>query len=151
MKKLFNEFPETVIGYSDHSAGRDSIIYSYIIGANIIEKHFTQFLEEKPNKNDHVHSLNKNEAYKFISAIEIFNENFIGNELREEEKTFVKNGRRGLYASKDLKKDSKVFEEDSIELRPSLGNKKEMILPNILMKDIKKGEPLLSDNACILW
>ena len=56
------------VGYSDHTKPDNelnSIITSYILGARVIEKHFT--FNKKLKGNDHYHSMDKNDLKKVIA------------------------------------------------------------------------------------
>ena len=55
---LLTEFPKNIIGYSDHTIPNKEmniITSSYLLGARVIEKHFT--LNKKIKGNDHYHSM----------------------------------------------------------------------------------------------
>ena len=41
IRDLINNFPNNVVGYSDHTLGIDAALLSVSIGARVIEKHFT--------------------------------------------------------------------------------------------------------------
>ena len=74
LQSLRNEFPNLVLGLSDHSipdATVPAALIAYAMGARIIEKHFT--LDKKLPGNDHYHSMNEDELRKLIAQInEVF-------------------------------------------------------------------------------
>ena len=41
VRTLQKEFPQFTVGYSDHTLGVDSCIFAAVMGAKVIEKHFT--------------------------------------------------------------------------------------------------------------
>ena len=55
---LRKKFPKNIIGYSDHTlpcAEMTNMYTSYVLGAKVLEKHFT--LSKKTKGNDHYHSM----------------------------------------------------------------------------------------------
>ena len=55
---LRKKFPKNIIGYSDHTlpcAEMTNMYTSYVLGAKVLEKHFT--LNKKTKGNDHYHSM----------------------------------------------------------------------------------------------
>lgn len=61
------EFPDLVIGYSDHTLGVFSCMCAAILGAEIIEKHFTY--DKKADGPDHMLSATKDELKYMIDRI----------------------------------------------------------------------------------
>ena len=59
IKGLINSFPDYIIGYSDHTLpdpSMTSLITAHLLGAVIIEKHFTH--DKNLSGNDHYHAMN---------------------------------------------------------------------------------------------
>ena len=55
---LKNKFPNHIIGYSDHTLpdkNMTSLLTAYLLGAKVLEKHFTD--NKKKVGNDHYHSM----------------------------------------------------------------------------------------------
>ena len=70
IKSLKKEFPKCITGYSDHtlpSHDMQNLITAYLLGAKVIEKHFT--LNKKQKGNDHYHSLNRKHLNNFNKRI----------------------------------------------------------------------------------
>ena len=70
IKFLTKKFPNEAIGYSDHTLPDSNMINlttAYLLGAQIIEKHFTNNKALKGN--DHYHSMNRVDLIKFKERI----------------------------------------------------------------------------------
>ncbi|MDP2175516.1 MAG: N-acetylneuraminate synthase family protein [Bacteroidota bacterium] len=124
IKGLINHFPKLLIGYSDHTIPGDSmdICYdSWLIGAQIIEKHFTH--DKKLPGNDHYHAMDKNDLRKFVTRVENAKK-WIGitkvSALPEEEPA-RKNARRSLVANNDIPKGKIISADDLTWKRPAHG------------------------------
>ena len=69
--KTFNEkFPKNIIGYSDHTLPdkeMKNLTTAWLMGAKVIEKHFTDNKRKKGN--DHYHSMDKKDLLKFNKNI----------------------------------------------------------------------------------
>ncbi len=126
------------IGYSDHAIGIDNCLVAAALGARVIEKHFT--LSHNFSKfRDHKHSANPKELKALSEKIKKINfmlgssKKIIG---KTEEKN-IKSLRRGVYASKNLKKNDKLSLKDFILLRPETRLKIEDV-DKIIGKKLKK-------------
>ena len=126
------------IGYSDHAIGIDNCLVAAALGARVIEKHFT--LSHNFSKfRDHKHSANPKELKTLSRKIKKINfmlgssKKIVG---KTEEKN-IKSLRRGIYASKNLKKNDKLTFEDFILLRPETKLKIEDV-DKIIGKKLKK-------------
>lgn len=72
IKHLKDIFPNVEIGYSDHTMPDETmtiITTAYLLGANIIEKHFT--LDKTLLGNDHYHSMDSNDLKKIIQNLNL--------------------------------------------------------------------------------
>ena len=103
IKHLKRSFPECTIGYSDHTipdSEMKSVVTSYILGAEIIEKHFT-FNKKLPG-NDHYHSMDIKDLIVLKSNIEKVKD-LLGNASFkhpiEEEKISRQNARRSIVTT----------------------------------------------------
>ena len=65
IKDLQRKFPDKIIGYSDHTQPNDMKVLEMatILGAKILEKHFTH--DKNLPGNDHYHSMDKNDLKQF--------------------------------------------------------------------------------------
>ena len=121
LKKIF---PKNVIGYSDHTLpdnNMSSLLYGYMMGAEIFEKHFTD--NKKLSGNDHYHSMN----YKDII---VFRKNFknlktkLGKFKKEpiiSEKKSIKFARRSIYSKTIIRKGDSIKSHQIICKRPGIG------------------------------
>ena len=134
------------IGISDHTLAKDShdiLVYAYLKGVKIIEKHFTND-KSKPG-NDHFHSFNKQDLIIYNKKIDDLNK-VLGSKKKSFLKSEIisrKNARRGLFYNKNLKKGHKIRSVDLIALRPNIGISPEnykKILGKKLKFDKKKGQ-----------
>ena len=120
---LKRAFPDKIIGYSDHTLPKDMQICknAILLGATIIEKHFTH--DKTMTGNDHYHAMDKNDLTKFKKDIE---ETFkiLGKfevSALDDEKLARDNARRSLVASKDIKKGDIIKRDDLTFKRPAMG------------------------------
>ena len=122
---LKKEFPNYAIGYSDHTLPNEDMLNlttAYILGANVIEKHFT--LNKKFKGNDHYHAMDAkdlNTLTKKIRKIEEVTGNCSKKKFIKSELISRKFARRCLVAKKNLYKNCKIKEGDVIALRPNVG------------------------------
>ncbi len=124
INSLKKKFPNNLIGYSDHtlpSHDMKNITTAYILGARVIEKHFT--LNKKLKGNDHYHSMDLNDLTILSKKIKQIN-TIIGNK----EKTFLssekksrKFARRSIVAKIKIHKNQIIKKKDLICKRPGTG------------------------------
>lgn len=124
IKSLKKSFPDVKVGYSDHVAADETMMTlatAYLLGAEVIEKHFT--LNKNLTGNDHYHA---GDPLDFKRAIENFQ--WINSILGSEEKTVLKceevsrrEARRSLVLTRDMKKGEIIKETDVMPKRPGTG------------------------------
>ncbi|MBF0136841.1 MAG: N-acetylneuraminate synthase family protein [Magnetococcales bacterium] len=70
MLDLKRHFPGRIIGYSDHTLPRDmkTLEVAAILGAEIVEKHFTH--DKTLTGNDHYHAMDRDDLRKFLQSME---------------------------------------------------------------------------------
>ena len=114
IKILKETFPNNLIGFSDHSLDHELAIASVIIGAEIIEKHFT-INRKDPNAAEHHFSMEPKEFLKMVDWIKTIKHNLENkkwsrslNELNEA-KTI---SRRSFHYVKNFPKGYKINEKD---------------------------------------
>ena len=121
---LINSYPNNIIGFSDHTPPTEDFyvqIYSVLLGATFIEKHFT-FDKSLPG-NDHYHSFDASDLSNFYFKLNQFKEIY-GRSVKETieiELPARKNARRSLYFSSNLKKGSIITDSHLIPKRPGNG------------------------------
>ena len=124
IKSLKKNFPNNVIGYSDHTLPdkyMSSLVQAYSLGAEIFEKHFTDNKSQKGN--DHYHSMDFRDIKVFKSLSNIFKlklGNFEKKPIRSELKS-IKFARRSIYSNKKIEKGEKINADHIICKRPGLG------------------------------
>jgi len=123
IKELQKKFPANLIGYSDHTLPKNmkTIETAFLLGAKIIEKHFTH--DKSLPGNDHYHAMDKNDLILFRKncdkLIELFGKSNITSLPSEEPAR--KNARRSLVATRFIKKNSIITKKDITWKRPAHG------------------------------
>lgn len=154
LRIIRRSFPHNVIGYSDHSSIEKSLNIlrcAYGVGARIFEKHFT--LDNALIGNDHEHSFTPKMFREFKEMMNDIKETYghVGFYIKDGEKDLLRNGRRSLFATKDLEVGHKVIREDLIALRPGTFTSPaeiNKILGKTLKKEVKNGSPIYLEDLC---
>jgi sialic acid synthase SpsE len=125
IKGLIKEFPDLIIGYSDHTlpdSSMTSLVSAYLLGAVIIEKHFT--FNKELSGNDHYHAMDINDLRNFTLLIDKVC-NLLGSEEDkhsiETELIARENARRSIVLSRNIMKGSEISEQDLTCKRPASG------------------------------
>lgn len=106
------------VGYSDHTTDYNASLYASVLGATIIEKHFT--INKKMKGPDHKASLSPSELKIFITKIRQI-ETLLGSKIKKPQKSemgIIKHVRKSVYASKDINKNEKFSEKNIMPKRP---------------------------------
>ena len=123
IRYLSEKYPNHTIGYSDHTKYNiDILTSSVMLGATVIEKHFT--LDKSLKGNDHYHAMDSKDLKHFTNQLEEY-QSFIGsstsyNDLINSQNVSRKNARRGVYFEKNVSKGNIIKKEDVKFLRPQL-------------------------------
>ena len=87
IRTLKEKFPQCYIGYSDHTkpdASSDVIKTAYLLGAQVVEKHFT--LDKKLIGNDHYHAMDPHDAEEILKCqLKVLQSLIIENEIHHDE------------------------------------------------------------------
>ncbi len=132
------------VGLSDHSFGFEAAIAAVVLGASIVEKHFT--LSREFDGPDSSFSMEPDELKAMVKAIRN-TEKALGRvnyEATEREK-FSTVFRRSLFVVKDMKANSEFNEENIRSIRPGFGLHTRHIgevLGRKSKRAISKGTPL---------
>lgn len=124
IESLKQEFPDLIIGYSDHCKPDeccDVIKSAYILGAHVVEKHFT--LDKTLLGNDHYHAMDPSDVRKILSGIE-FVESLLGSgnlAFSDTEAAARLNARRSIVAAVDIPAGAKITREMLTFKRPGTG------------------------------
>ncbi len=148
IKDMMDKFPDHIIGYSDHTLAEkatDIFVTSWLLGARIIEKHFTY--DKTLPGNDHYHAMDANDLKKINERIKLLL-SIIGSDKKEvlnEEKISRLNARRSLVAAKKIPK-GKIIEHSDIAIkRPGTGvpvKLFDVVVGSISTRDIMEDEIL---------
>lgn len=124
IETLARTFPDVKVGYSDHVApdlSMQTLSTAYLLGAKVIEKHFT--LDKTLPGNDHYHS---GDVADFKCAVENFR--FIDCILGSAEKTVLdceltprREARRSLVLTRNMEAGEVIAEQDLMPKRPGTG------------------------------
>lgn len=141
IQTLKHVFPDLKIGYSDHTKPDDTMTIlttAYLLGAEVIEKHFT--LDKSLPGNDHYHAGDPSD---FIKAIHNFK--LVNAILGQSEKTVLdcekiprREARRSLVLSRNMHKGEIITAKDLISKRPGTGISPDninIVLGRTLLKD----------------
>jgi N-acetylneuraminate synthase len=148
MKEIFSDY---IIGYSDHTLPNyinDVLITAWLLGAEVIEKHYT-WNKNLPG-NDHYHSMDFNDLKNLIEKMK-----FIKKIIGKFEKHYLpseeiarKNARRSLVAKRFIPKGKIIETEDITWKRPGVGIPPDFIenvIGGVALEDIKEDEILKFD------
>ncbi|HOF57325.1 MAG TPA: N-acetylneuraminate synthase family protein [Syntrophorhabdaceae bacterium] len=147
IKKLY-ELGVTV-GYSDHTIGISAALHAVVLGARIIEKHFTSS-KSYSDFRDHEISADPDEMKSLVINIHETMEMLGDGEKRvlEDEEALQQNVRRSIVAGKDLDRGTIIAMEHLNWVRPGIGlppGSEGLILGKALKRSLTKGELILQD------
>lgn len=117
-------FPEHPIGYSDHTRPDPSmavLLRSWMLGACVIEKHFTH--DKTLPGNDHYHAMDADDLRTFreAAALLVRTEGVPVKRVLPGEEIPRKNARRSLVAARALAAGHVLTEGDLVAKRPAAG------------------------------
>ena len=93
------------VGYSDHSTSIEVLFTATLLGAEIIEKHFT--IDKSLKGPDHIHSATPDEMKKLVDLIK-FREEMISlsnDEILKIQKMEMMRQKKAIFTIKILKKE----------------------------------------------
>jgi|TARA_B110000444_G_scaffold251823_1_gene280236 sialic acid synthase SpsE len=139
------KFPNILLGLSDHTPGHETVLGSIMLGAKVIEKHFTD--DTKRPGPDHPFSMDPRTWRLMIDSSRNL-ENALGDGIKKVEKNEIKTvvlQRRATRAIKDLKKGQKITREDVEYQRPCplkaiTPNASKKIFGKKVKRNIKSGD-----------
>lgn len=150
IRDLSKHFPNYTIGYSDHTLpdeGMITLITSYLMGARIIEKHFTH--NKTLPGNDHYHAMDAKDLKVFYNNLSKIIE-IMGNDQKvvlESEEIARLNARRSIVLNSDVIKGDIISESMITTKRPGTGISS-LDWANIIGKTVNKD---LKKNHILLW
>lgn len=151
--ELKEAFPDHEVGYSDHTRYSPECrpfapTVAVILGASVIEKHFT--LDRTLTGNDHYHSADPfglaAMREEIVRSIELLGS---GIDLALETQIQARqNARRRIFAKRNLAKGAVITSEDVLPLRADTGLEVaewDTVIGAVLLHDIRKDHPLLAE------
>lgn len=122
---LREEYPDLVIGYSDHTvpdAEMTALCTAYLLGARVIEKHFTH--DKSLPGNDHYHAMDVDDLGRFIASLgrlkAMIGTNSVKTPLETEEISRL-NARRSIVLNADVPTGTELTEAVLTYKRPGTG------------------------------
>ena len=150
IETLKRDFPDVRIGFSDHVAPDDTMMtlaVAYMLGAEVIEKHFT--LDKTLPGNDHYHAGDVEDFKKAIA-----NFKWIDTVLGSGVKTVLdceliprREARRSLVLTRNMKAGEVIREEDLMPKRPGTGISPEYVEIVVGRKVVKN----LDEDTILTW
>lgn len=140
-----------VVGYSDHTLGIEAAVLSVVLGAKIVEKHFT--LDKNLSEfRDHQLSADPNEFAAMVKRINDVQAYLGDGNLKpcDEEQQMVEKLRRSIVAENPLAAGTVLTEKDICWVRPGGGvapGQEDQLLGKTLVKAIDKGQKILSEDV----
>ncbi len=122
---LRNRYPDVLLGYSDHTLPNQemtSLIAAHLLGAVVLEKHFT--LDKTLPGNDHYHAMDESDLARFQVKIKKVHE--LLGPTRDKapiatEEISRLNARRSIVLTRDLKSGHQIVDSDLVAKRPGTG------------------------------
>ena len=122
---LIKTYPDHIIGYSDHTlpnGSMSSLVTAYLLGAVIIEKHFTD--DKTLIGNDHYHAMDINDLKCFVSIMKQVQDS-LGGEIHKKpiktEEISRLNARRSIVLKEGISKGDLLTENNITYKRPGSG------------------------------
>ena len=125
LKGLHNRYPDLLLGYSDHTLPTEemtSLIAAHLLGAVVLEKHFT--LDKTLPGNDHYHAMDEFDLARFQVKVRKVHE--LLGPTRDKapiatEEISRLNARRSIVLTCDLKSGHQIVDSDLVAKRPGTG------------------------------
>ena len=145
------EFPNAIIGLSDHSIGITSCFGAYMKGCQVFEKHYTSYMNWSGP--DIEISITPQELKDLINQLDILSECCKGNgryTIQKEEEGTIYFAFCTLTVNKDLSNGHILCREDIIAKRPNIGDflaeDIEKLIGKTINCDLKNGDKLFKNN-----
>lgn len=151
IETLKKDFPDVRIGFSDHVAPDDTMMTlatAYLLGAEVIEKHFT--LDKTLPGNDHYHAGNPDDFKKAIANFKWIDKVLGSPEKRVLDCEIVprREARRSLVLTRNMKAGEMIEKEDLMPKRPGTGISPEfadIVVGRKIVKDLNEDTILTWD------
>jgi sialic acid synthase SpsE len=125
IRGLSRAYPDLLIGYSDHTLPDESmtsLVTAYLLGARVLEKHFTY--DKTLPGNDHYHAMDQDDARRLFTQLHTVGELLGPSDHKEPLRTEVRArryARRSLVAAKALPAGTVIDESCVTYKRPGTG------------------------------
>ncbi len=122
---LKRAYPRNIIGYSDHTLPDDamtSLVAAHLLGAVIIEKHFTH--DKTLPGNDHYHAMDQHDLARFVALAETVHVLLGPSDHKAPIATEAisrKNARRSIVLARDVATGQQLTAADLTYKRPGTG------------------------------
>ncbi len=122
---LQHAYPDRLIGYSDHVAPDDamtSLVTAHLLGAVVIEKHFTH--DKTLPGNDHYHAMDVHDLRRFVEFVDHIHTLLGPTDLKAPiptEETARRHARRGIVLARDVPAGHQLSADDLTYKRPGTG------------------------------
>lgn len=143
LKEYKKNYPNVVLGLSDHTFGHVTVLGAIALGACVIEKHFTD--DNDRIGPDHKFSMNPTSWREMVDrSIDLWYALGDGvKKIEENEKEAAVIQRRSLYFTRDINAGSILKKEDLFPLRPIKNNgippyELEKLVGKAIIKDVKR-------------
>lgn len=152
IRHLKQVYPDITIGFSDHTLPDPCMTIlttAYLLGAEVIEKHFT--LDKTLEGNDHYHAGDPDDFAKAIKNFELVDK-IIGDKTKTVLDCEIiprKQARRSLVLTHDMKAGDIITEKDLIAKRPGTGispKYMDIVVGKMLKNDMKEDSILNWEN-----
>ena len=123
IREIAKKFPDCIAGYSDHTLpeSMDTCLYAWLLGANVIEKHFTH--DKTLKGNDHYHAMDKEDLKLFWEKAQSVQTLLGQGKITSfpSEEPARKNARRSLVASCNILAGERIDSAHLTWKRPAHG------------------------------
>ena len=148
IKTIREKYPESVVGYSGHDNGIVMPVVAYVLGARIIEKHFT--ISRQCSGPDSTFSIEPQEFTDLVRSAEDAWLSLGSPRLDQspEAEASSKRFRRSIYFVQDLPAGATVGPEDIRRIRPGMGLPPKMfdsLIGRRLKKSVTRGTATRED------
>jgi N,N'-diacetyllegionaminate synthase len=150
IRTIASEFPDVTVGYSDHTEGIEVATYSAVLGARIIEKHFT--LDKNfSDFRDHKLAADPADLTQLTRNIRKI-ERVLGDGVKRLQLSEVpanKSLRRSIAYARDMHSGDRLTQQDVIWVRPGEGSPpgdEHQFFERILCRPVKGGSLIYSDD-----
>jgi N-acetylneuraminate synthase len=151
LKRYAKEYPDTILGLSDHTPGHATVLGAVAFGARVFEKHFTD--DNSREGPDHKFAMNPKTWRDMVDrANELYNALGDGiKRIEDNERDAAVVQRRSLRAAKDLNEGQFISANDLEALRPIPKDgippyELNSILGRKLKLSLKKGEHITQNH-----